>query len=61
MILPWSFDLVVFCIIVIAGLVNVEDSTVFIVIAAMEIQKLPLTIQAKAVKGKAVMELKMQM
>ena len=50
-----------FCIIVIAGDVNVELRMVFMVIAAIETQKLPLIMQHKAVKGNAVIELRMQM
>ena len=59
-ILPMSFDRVVFCIIVIAGDVNEEDSRVFSVIALMDSQKLPRMRQHSAVSGKAIKLLAMQ-
>ena len=59
-ILPMSFDRVVFCIIVIAGDVNEDDSSVFRVMALIESQKLPRIRQQIAVNGKATKLLAMQ-
>ena len=51
--MPWSFDLVVFCIMVRAGELNPAEQMVLRVIAPIENQKLFCTRQHRAVRGKA--------